>query len=76
MTSRKKWRITYQGSDATDQFTSEKATYEFVRALGSRWSSPDRGDMSQHLVVWFAEKGRDGWGRWQRFDEVDLVDYA
>ncbi|MFI2663329.1 hypothetical protein [Micromonospora carbonacea] len=64
---RKKWKVTYVGSDAVDQFTSEKATHEWLRSLAN---APD--SKSQRVQVWVDQ----GDGRWQLHDEEDLSEWA
>lgn len=68
--ARKKWQITYRGSDEVDAFRSEKKTYQFVQDLTRSYATNPDG-MSRHLTIWVDE----GHGRgWERFDEQDLAE--
>jgi hypothetical protein len=71
-TPRKKWRITYQGFDDIDTFTSEAKTYEFVRDLTRSYATNPQG-MAQHLTVWVDERRGQGW---ERFEDHDLAELA
>jgi hypothetical protein len=63
---RKKWKVTYRGTDATDTFTSEKKTYEWLNLLArSHATLPD-----PNVAVW-VDEGRG----WKRFDEQNLAEW-
>lgn len=69
---RKKWKLTYTGSDAVDQFTSEKKTYEFLRSLAASYGS-DPASMDPRVKVWVHEGDSRGW---QLYDDPDLAELA
>jgi len=58
---RKKWQLRYQGTRVTDDFTSEKAAYEFIGVLARTWA---------------AEQTGRGWECFERVDLADLVPEA
>jgi hypothetical protein len=66
---RKKWRITYRGSDVVDRFTSEKATFEFVQAL----ARSKAGGVADVLTVWVDEGSSGGWQRFETFNMVEMA---
>jgi len=69
---RKKWKVTYTGSDAVDNFTSENKTYEWLRSLASAHAA-DPASTDPRVVVWVDEGDRRGW---IRFSEENLSDWA
>lgn len=69
---RKKWKITYTGSDATDQFPSEKKTYEHLRLIASLHAHGTAG-AAPRVKVWVHEGDSRGW---QLFDDPDLSEWA
>lgn len=71
-TKRKKWKVTYTGSDATDQFTSEKKTYEFLRSLAKSYRA-DPASMDPRVKVWVDEGDSRGW---QLYDDPDLSEWV
>ncbi len=71
MAARKKWRLTYK--DASDDFTTQKAAYDFVQALAAAWHRPDRGAwLTPHVTVWCSERTPHGWTEWRRYEDLDL----
>jgi hypothetical protein len=75
-TSRKKWKLTYPGTDNTDKFPSERKAYEFLHALAHNYFA-DPTSMDPHATVWVTD-GTDMNGelRWQRFEDIDLTEWS
>ena len=71
-TRRKKWKVTYSGSDAADHFPSEAKTYEWLRSLASSYRT-DPASMDPHVKVWVHEGDSRGW---QLYDDPDLSEWA
>lgn len=66
MKPKKLWRIKLFGPEVTgtSEFTSEKKTYEFVRALF------DEGDLVTKVEVYFWSDGR-----WGHFETLEIKDF-
>lgn len=68
---RKKWKLAYTGSDVEDHFDSEKATFEFLRALAR--SKAAGGDVTDEVTVWVDEGGPHGWQKFEVFNMLEMA---
>lgn len=68
---RKKWKVTYEGADAFDQFTSENKTYEWLRSLAASHAA-GQSSMDPRVKVWVDEGGSRGW---QLHDDPNLSEW-
>ncbi len=66
---RKRWKLTYAGSDESDEFASQASAYGFVQVLAR--SKLAGGDITDQLTVWMDE----GNG-WTCYEVVDMVELA
>ncbi|MEU7170265.1 hypothetical protein ABZ949_02085 [Micromonospora tulbaghiae] len=70
-TKRKKWKVTYTGNDAVDQFPSEKKTYEWLRSLAATHAA-NPSSMDPRVKVWVNEGDSRGW---QLYDDLNLSEW-
>jgi hypothetical protein len=72
---RKKWKVTYRGTDTSDTFTSEKATYEWLRDLARTYFA-NPASVHPRATVWVDEGRSRGWERFDVQDVSEWTDYA